>query len=194
MTYFSNVLVYRMGGSSADVSVLQVSSGVYQTLGSTNTSKVSGNAFTEKLMDYFATEFQRYFFFWFEPAIVITMHLVLRRYFPDILKYSLQNFLRITYICFLAVAVVCRALYLCSSFCVGNTFLKMRNVSCVLVVVGHVQMIIWTLEILHRKYSRKYISSVHHKLLYSVLHMYRIRLKRIAMESVISMYIFISVC
>ena len=58
--FFSKVLVYRLGGSSCEVSIVNVASGVYQTLGSKHSTNVAGYLFTEELVKYFVTEFKRF--------------------------------------------------------------------------------------------------------------------------------------
>ena len=54
-----NVLVYRMGGASLDVTVVNVNSGMYRILGSVMNNDIGGNNFTNVLVEHFAAEFKR---------------------------------------------------------------------------------------------------------------------------------------
>ena len=58
--HYSKVLVYRHGGSSLEVSVVNVISGMYSTLGFKTSTDATGYHFTELLIKYFAAEFKRY--------------------------------------------------------------------------------------------------------------------------------------
>ncbi|KAJ9577007.1 hypothetical protein L9F63_006444 [Diploptera punctata] len=51
-------LVYRLGGESLDVTVIQVSSGMFTVCGSVHKSNLGGNKFTNILADYLAGEFR----------------------------------------------------------------------------------------------------------------------------------------
>lgn len=54
-----NVLVFRMGGISTDVSVVQVQNGLYRVLSSQNSSSLAGFKFTNCLTDYLGSEFYK---------------------------------------------------------------------------------------------------------------------------------------
>lgn len=54
---FSNVLVYRLGGDSTDVSIVHLQGGLYRILGNTSSRDVAGSKFTNVLADYLAQEF-----------------------------------------------------------------------------------------------------------------------------------------
>lgn len=54
-----NVLVYKLGGESVDVTVVRVLMGMYQVLSSVSSHAVSGRDFTQTLVQYFAGEFNR---------------------------------------------------------------------------------------------------------------------------------------
>ncbi|XP_078275556.1 heat shock 70 kDa protein 14 isoform X1 [Rhinoraja longicauda] len=55
----SNVLVYKLGGSSLSVAVVEVNSGLYKVLASHADDSIGGECFTETLAQYLASEFQR---------------------------------------------------------------------------------------------------------------------------------------
>ncbi|XP_072922534.1 heat shock 70 kDa protein 14 [Hemitrygon akajei] len=57
----SNVLVYKLGGSSLSITVVEVNSGMYQVLASHADDSIGGECFTETLAQYLASEFQRLF-------------------------------------------------------------------------------------------------------------------------------------
>ncbi|XP_055509472.1 heat shock 70 kDa protein 14 [Leucoraja erinacea] len=57
----SNVLVYKLGGSSLSVAVVEVNSGMYKVLASHADDSIGGECFTEALAQYLASEFQRSF-------------------------------------------------------------------------------------------------------------------------------------
>jgi molecular chaperone DnaK (HSP70) len=61
--YFSHVLVYRLGGSTYECSIIRTIGGCFQTIVSTNGFENSGDAFTDLLTDVIAEEFQKYLFF-----------------------------------------------------------------------------------------------------------------------------------
>nr|XP_022296778.1 heat shock 70 kDa protein 14-like [Crassostrea virginica] len=52
-----NVLVYRLGGDSTDVSIVHLQGGLYRILGNTSSRDVAGSKFTNVLADYLAQEF-----------------------------------------------------------------------------------------------------------------------------------------
>ena len=56
---FSKVLVYRLGGTSHDATVLQVQNGMYRVLGSCTDHSFGADKFTQILQNHFAMEFQR---------------------------------------------------------------------------------------------------------------------------------------
>jgi molecular chaperone DnaK (HSP70) len=54
-----NVLVYRLGGISLDVSVIHCTGGLYRVLSNITSHEVSGKHFTDMLVQHFAGEFKR---------------------------------------------------------------------------------------------------------------------------------------
>lgn len=54
-----NVLVYRLGGDSTDVSIVHLQGGLYRLLGNTCTQEVAGSKFTNVLADFLAQEFYK---------------------------------------------------------------------------------------------------------------------------------------
>ncbi len=61
---FSNVLVYRLGGSTYECSIIRTIGGCFQTMVSINGFENSGDAFTDLVIDIIADEFQKYEFFY----------------------------------------------------------------------------------------------------------------------------------
>lgn len=57
----SNVLVFKLGGTSLSLSVMEVNSGMYRVLSTSSNDDVGGAHFTETLAQYLASEFQRLF-------------------------------------------------------------------------------------------------------------------------------------
>ncbi|XP_078010825.1 heat shock 70 kDa protein 14 isoform X2 [Phascolarctos cinereus] len=57
----SNVLVYKLGGTSLSISVIEVNSGMYRVLATNTDDSIGGVYFTEALAHYLASEFQRSF-------------------------------------------------------------------------------------------------------------------------------------
>ncbi|XP_069765983.1 heat shock 70 kDa protein 14 isoform X1 [Narcine bancroftii] len=57
----SNVLVYKLGGSSLSVTVIEVNSGTFRVLASHADDSIGGECFTEALAQHLASEFQRLF-------------------------------------------------------------------------------------------------------------------------------------
>ncbi|KAL6077229.1 hypothetical protein STEG23_037684 [Scotinomys teguina] len=57
----SNVLVFKLGGTSLSLSVMEVNSGMYRVLSSNSDDNIGGAHFTETLAQYLASEFQRLF-------------------------------------------------------------------------------------------------------------------------------------
>lgn len=57
----SNVLVFKLGGTSLSLSVMEVNSGMYRVLSTNSDDNVGGAHFTETLAQYLASEFQRLF-------------------------------------------------------------------------------------------------------------------------------------
>ncbi len=55
----SYVLVYRLGGTSSEVTVLRVENGMYRVCSATSDSQFGGDKFTKVLLNYLATEFKR---------------------------------------------------------------------------------------------------------------------------------------
>ena len=56
---FSYAVVYKLGGESVDVTVARVTMGMFQILSSVSTHEYSGRHFTQELVEYLATEFNR---------------------------------------------------------------------------------------------------------------------------------------
>ncbi|XP_029681129.1 heat shock 70 kDa protein 14 [Takifugu rubripes] len=57
----SHVLVYKLGGASLSVTVMQVNGGIYRVLNTHTDPSVGGESFTEALAQHLATEFKRTF-------------------------------------------------------------------------------------------------------------------------------------
>uniref|UniRef100_A0A8D1W8Z7 Heat shock 70 kDa protein 14 n=1 Tax=Sus scrofa TaxID=9823 RepID=A0A8D1W8Z7_PIG len=57
----SNILVFKLGGTSLSISVMQVNSGIYRVLSTNTDNNIGGTHFTETLAQYLASEFQRSF-------------------------------------------------------------------------------------------------------------------------------------
>nr|XP_048316806.1 heat shock 70 kDa protein 14 isoform X1 [Myodes glareolus] len=57
----SHVLVFKLGGTSLSLSVMEVNSGMYRVLSTNSNDNVGGAHFTETLAQYLASEFQRLF-------------------------------------------------------------------------------------------------------------------------------------
>nr|KAF6431371.1 heat shock protein family A (Hsp70) member 14 [Rousettus aegyptiacus] len=57
----SNILVFKLGGTSLSVSVMEVNSGMYRVLSTSTDDNIGGTRFTETLAQYLASEFQRSF-------------------------------------------------------------------------------------------------------------------------------------
>ncbi|CAF1102645.1 unnamed protein product [Rotaria sp. Silwood1] len=55
----SNVLVYRLGGSTYECSIIRTVGGCFQTIASVNGFENSGDAFTDLIIDIIADEFQK---------------------------------------------------------------------------------------------------------------------------------------
>lgn len=55
----SHVLVYKLGGASLSVTVLQVNGGLFQVLNSHTDLSMGGESFTDALAHFLATEFER---------------------------------------------------------------------------------------------------------------------------------------
>ncbi|KAF3818707.1 hypothetical protein GH733_012124, partial [Mirounga leonina] len=56
----SNILVFKLGGTSLSVSVMEVNSGIYRVLSTNTDDNIGGTHFTETLAEYLASEFQRH--------------------------------------------------------------------------------------------------------------------------------------
>ncbi|KAG8577021.1 hypothetical protein GDO81_010044 [Engystomops pustulosus] len=54
-----NVLVYKLGGTSLSVTMIEVNSGIYRVLATKTYDNIGGIRFTEALAQYLASEFQR---------------------------------------------------------------------------------------------------------------------------------------
>ncbi|KAL4226022.1 Heat shock protein ssb1 [Mactra antiquata] len=59
ITYNRSVLVYRMGGLSSEVSIVNVHNGMYRILTDVTNSNVGGDMFTNELCKHLVTEFKR---------------------------------------------------------------------------------------------------------------------------------------
>ncbi|GAB1285928.1 Heat shock 70 kDa protein 14 [Apodemus speciosus] len=57
----SNVLVFKLGGTSLSLSVMEVNSGMYRVLSTNTSDEIGGAHFTDTLARYLASEFQRLF-------------------------------------------------------------------------------------------------------------------------------------
>ncbi|KAF7246626.1 Heat shock 70 kDa protein 14 [Varanus komodoensis] len=55
----SNVLVYKLGGTSLSITVIEVNSGLYRVLSTNTDDTIGGICFTEALAQHLASEFQR---------------------------------------------------------------------------------------------------------------------------------------
>ncbi|XP_030072499.1 heat shock 70 kDa protein 14 [Microcaecilia unicolor] len=55
----SNVLVYKLGGTSLSVTLMEVNSGLYRVLATNTDDRIGGVHFTEALAEHLASEFQR---------------------------------------------------------------------------------------------------------------------------------------
>ncbi|XP_061438286.1 heat shock 70 kDa protein 14 [Rhineura floridana] len=55
----SNVLVYKLGGTSLSITVIEVNSGLYRVLSTNTDDSIGGIYFTEALAQHLASEFQR---------------------------------------------------------------------------------------------------------------------------------------
>ena len=58
--FFSNILVFKLGGTSLSISVMEVNSGIYRVLSTNTDNNIGGIHFTETLAQYLASEFQRW--------------------------------------------------------------------------------------------------------------------------------------
>ncbi|XP_036763946.2 heat shock 70 kDa protein 14 [Manis pentadactyla] len=57
----SNILVFKLGGTSLSISVMEVNSGIYRVLSTNTDDNIGGIHFTETLAQYLASEFHRSF-------------------------------------------------------------------------------------------------------------------------------------
>ncbi|XP_038597423.1 heat shock 70 kDa protein 14 [Tachyglossus aculeatus] len=57
----SNVLVYKLGGTSLSITLIEVNSGMYRVLATNTDDSIGGVCFTKALAQYLASEFQRSF-------------------------------------------------------------------------------------------------------------------------------------
>uniref|UniRef100_G1N0P8 Heat shock protein family A (Hsp70) member 14 n=1 Tax=Meleagris gallopavo TaxID=9103 RepID=G1N0P8_MELGA len=55
----NNVLVYKLGGTSLSITVIEVNSGIYRVLATNTDDGIGGVCFTEALAQHLASEFQR---------------------------------------------------------------------------------------------------------------------------------------
>jgi len=56
----SNVLVLRVGGQTADVTIMAVNSGMYRVCGTVCVPDLGGSIIDDLLVEHFAAEFQRF--------------------------------------------------------------------------------------------------------------------------------------
>jgi len=56
----SNVLVLRVGGQTADITVMAVNSGMYRVCGTVSVPDLGGSIIDDLLVEHFAAEFQRF--------------------------------------------------------------------------------------------------------------------------------------
>lgn len=54
------MLVYKLGGTSLSITVIEVNSGIYRVLATNTDDSIGGVCFTEALAQHLASEFQRY--------------------------------------------------------------------------------------------------------------------------------------
>lgn len=59
MANFSNVLVYRLGGTTMDVTLSEVKCGMYRVLASAYSDQSAGTEITKSLVKHFAADFKR---------------------------------------------------------------------------------------------------------------------------------------
>lgn len=57
--YFRAVLVFRLGGVSAETSVVNVQNGMYQIVATVTNTNLGGDLFTDALSTYLSAEFKR---------------------------------------------------------------------------------------------------------------------------------------
>ncbi|KAM8803600.1 heat shock 70 kDa protein 14 isoform 1-T1 [Rhynchonycteris naso] len=57
----SNILVFKLGGTSLSISVMEINSGLYRVLSTNTDDNIGGIHFTETLAQHLASEFQRSF-------------------------------------------------------------------------------------------------------------------------------------
>ncbi|XP_002734658.1 heat shock 70 kDa protein 14-like [Saccoglossus kowalevskii] len=55
----STVLVFRLGGTCLDISIISVNSGIYRVLANTTDTSLGGEQLTDQLVEYCAADFQR---------------------------------------------------------------------------------------------------------------------------------------
>ena len=53
------IMVYDLGGGTFDVSILEIGDGVFEVLATSGNNRLGGDDFDEKVMNYFADEFQK---------------------------------------------------------------------------------------------------------------------------------------
>jgi len=59
LVLYSNALVLRVGGQSADVTIIAVNSGMYRVCGNVSVPDLGGRIIDDLLVEHFAAEFQR---------------------------------------------------------------------------------------------------------------------------------------
>lgn len=87
------VLVYRLGGTTLDVTVLAVNGGMYRVVATEHDTALGGIKFDELLSQHLAAEFQRYFdctfvnFSW----KIITERICINKNYPLLLRSHCSN-------------------------------------------------------------------------------------------------------
>jgi len=56
---YSNALVLRVGGQTADVTIMAINSGMYRVCGNVSVPDLGGSIIDDLLVEHFAVEFQR---------------------------------------------------------------------------------------------------------------------------------------
>lgn len=59
----TNILVFRLGGTSLELTIVAVSGGMYRKVAYYRNEEIGGKIIDDIIVEYFANEFQRYFTF-----------------------------------------------------------------------------------------------------------------------------------
>ena len=59
LVVYSNALVLRVGGQTADVTIMAINSGMYRVCGNVSVPDLGGSIIDDLLVEHFAVEFQR---------------------------------------------------------------------------------------------------------------------------------------